>query len=652
MVLLSAAAEPAASPTLVRQVVSLLSLPVTAIDEAQESGLVTLRQQVQFRHPLIRNAVCEGAPASDLRDVHRAFARAIDRDLEPDRFLWHMAEAADGPDDELAEELEQEAHRVGSRGRYAARAALLTRAAALTPVPELRACRELAAAVAHHASGSLHEADRHLTLAEPGLGDPLLRAKAKRLRAALQSFTNPGAIPKILLTAARELEPLDARRARDTYAQALEACLVSCQFTQGTTPEQVAKAALDAPPVGDGTRGVVDFMLEGFAARFAVGYEEAKPALRKAIEILLAHKQGAFPFAYSSILPSNAAADLWDADSFEDMLRAMERVERQSGALNSLRITLGGLGHCAMWAGHFGQADAYHTEATDISRALGEDPIGWEILKVELVAWQGRDKDARDLAKITLGPFAREHGSGIVANLGGTAMVILNTAQTRYAEALEHARRLWETDSPPHGTQALPEVVESAVRCGQPELATDALKQLRERAEVSGTNWALGLLARSEAMVAGHVARAEGWFRESIYRLSGSRVITDRARAHLLYGEWLRRERRRMDARLQLRTAYQMFEEMGAAAFAERARRELAATGERARPRAVDTTNELTPQERQVAALAAAGQTNREIAASVYISANTVDYHLRKVYRKLSVSSRRQIRGALESTHR
>jgi DNA-binding CsgD family transcriptional regulator len=339
---------------------------------------------------------------------------------------------------------------------------------------------------------------------------------------------------------------------------------------------------------------------------------------------------------------NNAAADIFDAEGFRSMLVRLERAERESGALESLRITLGGKGHCLMWSGDFVGAGSAHSEAAEISLSLGEDAARWEMLKVELMAWQGRDTETRAIASWLTGKTAEAFGGGIGVTLGRVALAILDISQGNYADALALARLVMEDDPPAQGSQILPEVVEAAVRSGHPDQALDAIARLTERAQASATPWALGLLARSRAVL--EEEDPELLYRDAIANLEQTYVVTDLARAHLLYGEWLRRQKRRSDARAELRVAHSLFSDMGAVAFAERARVELAATGERARKRTESTTTDLTAQECQVALLAAQGETNAEIAASLFLSSATIDYHLGKVYRKLNINSRRQLR--------
>jgi len=642
--LLVAAAEPT-HVDLVWKAAGQLGLHADAADAAIAAGLFDPRRVPAFRHPLIRSAAYAAANASDRRRVHRVLAELIDP-ASPDARAWHRAAAAAGPDEEVAAELEQGAIRAESRGGWSARAAFLARAADLTPDSSRRTERLLAAAEAALVAGKVPGAEALLDRASGGSCDPSQVAHVRRIEAALLSFTQPGKVPATLLEAARTLETLDPGEARTTYIEALQACLVSSQLTAGTAPAQVGLAALRLG-VDPGQLGTIeDAMLEGYATRFAIGYAEAVPAFRRVVQELCSASIPPAGLTRWSILGANAAADMWDAQGYRDLCVRLERAERTRGALESLHITLGTLAHSLMWAGDFAGAESAHSEATEIAVVLGSDAATFDALKIELFAWQGRDEDTRFIAELLTGEFVKELGGGVAMNLARVALSILDLAQGRYEEALVNAHTVVTDDPCPHGSQALPDVVEAAVRTGEDDIAHHALDRLRERAQASGTSWGLGLLARSEALIA---SDPESYFRRALELLGETYVKTDLARAHLLYGEWLRRETRRTDARRQLRTAFNMFDSMGASAFAERARRELAATGEGTHKRSGRSFLELTPQERQIALLAANGATNLEIAGELFLSAATIDYHLRKVFRKLSIGSRRQLASKLRS---
>jgi DNA-binding CsgD family transcriptional regulator len=649
LLVLLAAAQSSGDQAALWRAADELGISRDAATPLDDGDLVDLGNRVAFRHPLIRSAVYGGAGAGARRRVHAALARVSDRASELDSHARHLAAASLGPDEEVASELERAALRAGDHGRYAAHAALLTRAAELTPDRERQVDRLLAAAQLHLTAGSPSRARAALDDVRAELADPRRRAQATRLRAALGAYDMPARIPAVLLDAAEDLESLDPRLARDTYAEALEASLVSCQITTGTTPEAIARAALRAPSDKSGDVTMADLMIDAFGTRLGVGYVEAVEPLRRFVAALLADDPAPRGFTRWSAPGSDAAAELWDADGYRGLLLRMEEDERERGGLDALRITLGGLGHCDMWAGRFASSEARHDEATAISTALGAPAFIWEMLKVELFAWQGRVAETRSIVEVLTA-----HGdrfAGVAVNLALVASTILDLGLGDYDSALATARELFESDSPPQGTQILPELVEAAVRNDETSVARHARDRLAVRARASGSAWALGSLARSDALLASD-DRAEALYQEALHQLGRTYVRTDLARVRLLYGEWLRRRQRRVDAREQLRIAHEMFSGMGANAFAERARSELAATGERVRKRAVATSRELTPQEAQIGDLAAAGATNSEIATRLYLSAATIDYHLRKVYRKLGVSSRRELRKVLPDSAR
>jgi DNA-binding CsgD family transcriptional regulator len=257
--------------------------------------------------------------------------------------------------------------------------------------------------------------------------------------------------------------------------------------------------------------------------------------------------------------------------------------------------------------------------------------------------------DREEVAIVRHGPGNYETAERLVAGLAiiRWASALLYNGLGRYEEALVAAQQAGEN---PHeflfSTLALAELIEAAARSGKPESAVGALRRLSEHTRASGTHWALGVEARSRALLSDDEA-AERLYREAIDQLARTCVRLELARAHLLYGEWLRRQRRRLDAREQLRHAHTLFTDFGMEAFAERARAELEATGEHARKRTVETRDDLTPQEAQISRRASDGATNQEIAAQLFISPSTVDYHLRKVFRKLGVKSRHQLKQHL-----
>ena len=417
-------------------------------------------------------------------------------------------------------------------------------------------------------AGNAPRAAALLEQAAPFLESDLSRANARRLEAALRSSSVPGDSAAVLLQAARDLERLDLRLARDTYAEALQAALLSAQLTRGTTPAEVARWALAAPPDPADQPTVADLIVEGLATRVLHGYRAAVPALRRGVAAMSADDIESSTIVRWAVLGNDAAADLWDADGSVTLLSRLERSERERGALDPLCMTLDGLAHCHLRAGRFDAAEQCHSEAHSIAVALGGSPMIWRLFRVELTAWQGDDDLTRSLAEKLGGRLADASGGGALANLASISLIILEVGRGNYAAALPHARRLFDDDPPPFGNQVLPELVEVAVRSGHSDLAAEAEARLAERAQASGTPWALGLAARSAALLADD-AEAEPLYRAAIEQLGRTPVRTDLARAHLLYGEWLRREARRVDARTELRQAHEMFAAMGAGAFAD-----------------------------------------------------------------------------------
>jgi DNA-binding CsgD family transcriptional regulator len=646
--MLIASAESTGDRDLIWRVACQLGVLREDADEVEANGLLELRQHVSFRHPLIRSAVYGGASKAERRTVHTALAEATDSRTDPDRKAWHRGLATYLPDEGVAAELERSAERQRRSGGSAAVAKFLVLAADLTPDHKDQARRRLRAAEAALTAGAPGQSRALLDETIPHLQDPLLRAQALRLDGALRAFTVPGEIPMILLTAARALRPLDAQLARDVLLEALTATLVSAQLTRTTSQLEIAREALAAPPRTEPEQAIGDLMLEGLGTRIATGFAEGVPILRQAIEMLGADGMESAGFQRWVVLASNAAADMWDCEGYRDIADRLEPIERDRGNLDALRITLGSRAHCEMWAGRFSLAEAIHTEASSIAVALGADPGIWELLKTELYAWQGRERETREAVTLMTGSLVEDVGAGVVVNLARIASVIIDLSHGRYDRALAVACDLYDDDSLPQGNQVLPEMVEAGVRSGDRAAAEKAMTRLEERATASGTPWALGLLARSKALLASD-SESEDLYRRAIAHLETTYVATDLARAHLLYGEWLRRQKRRVDARGSLRTAHDMFEAMGAEGFVERAGIELRATGERARKRTIETSQQLTPQEEQIARLAAAHATNLEIATQLFISGSTADYHLRKVFRKLGVTSRWQLAEALSS---
>jgi DNA-binding CsgD family transcriptional regulator len=636
--LLVAAAEPVGEPVLVWDTAGRLGIGVEAADAAESEGLVEFGAQVRFRHPLVRSAVYRAASPEERRSVHRALADATDPLVDPDRRAWHRAQAAPGPDEDVAADLERSAGRAQSRGGLAAAAAFLEQAARLTPDPAERAPRSLAAAQAKHQAGAPDAALGLLAMAQSGPLDELQQARAGLLRAQIAFAVTRGSdAPSLLLKAAKRLEPLDIDLARETYLDVLFAAAYVGPLDSGCDPLEVAYAALAA--TRPGPPRPIDLLLDGLALRITEGYATSAPAIRRALNAFNSDDLSARQGLGWGWLASYIASTLWEHEIQYALAARHVQLARDTGALVMLPHMLAQLVGIHLREGELATAAALVQEAEAGIEATGGLP--YPDLAVSLAAFQGREANARALIQARM-EDVRFGTAGIGLVVVQWASALLYNGLGRYADALRFG--LQARDPEPIGTPPwiLPELIEAGARGGAPEEAADALNRLSEMTHVSGTDWALGLEARSRALLSDG-EDAERLYRQAIGWLAspGSRV--DLARAHLLYGEWLRREHRRTEARDPLRTAHEMFVTMGAEGFAERARRELLATGLTARQRIIETSSQLTPQEAQVARLARDGLSNAEIGARLFISPRTVQYHLRKVFTKLGVNSRTQL---------
>ena len=638
--LLVAAAEPVGDPVLVWRAATRMGVSVEAGDPAAAAGLLELGGRVRFRHPLVRSAVYRAASPGDRRRVHDALAEATDPEVDPDRRAWHRAHATPGPDDDVAAELERSAGRAQARGGLAAAAAFLERAAGLTPEPARRAERALAAAQAKQQAGAPDAALELLAMAEEGPLDELQRARVDLVRAQIAFAVNRGSdAPPLLLRAAKRLEPLDVALARETYLDAFGAAMFAGRLATGSGLGNVARAARAAPSSSQPPQAP-DLLLDGLARRFTDGYAAGAAMLKRALGAFrsknLSREQG-LRWLWLACM---TAADLWDDETWEVLAERHLQLVRDAGALTLLPIALSTRGAVHMYAGDLSAAAALFEEVKAVTEAAGSPlaPHG----PLTLAAIRGHQAEAAQLIDATVGD-AERRGEGIGLAVVHWASSLLYNGLGRYEDALTAAQKANEHAEAQVGSMWAPvELVEAATRSGNPDPAAVALQELAEMTRASGTDWALGIEARSRALLSEREA-AERLYREAIDRLGRTRVRTELARAHLVYGEWLRRERRRLHAREQLRTAHELFTTMGMEAFAERAARELLATGERARKRTVQTSVQLTPQETQIARLARDGLSNQEIGARLFISPRTVEYHLHKVFTKLGISSRNQL---------
>jgi DNA-binding CsgD family transcriptional regulator len=644
--LLLAAAASGDDPAALWRAAALLGLEPDSADPAVTQDIVSIDPRVAFRHPLIRSAVYEGARPGDRRRVHEALASIAEQDRNPDEAAWHRAAASVVPDEDVAADLERSAVRAERHGGYVAQARFLTRAADLTPDPRSRAVRLLAAAQAYLVAGDGALAEAMLDLAAPRLAEAGLQVAAQRLRASIAVFfSRHKDAPGLLLDAVGAVDPPDAPLIRAMLFEALQAALVARQHTVGTTPLEVARAVLRAPQDPDPDRTGTDLLLDGFATRIATGYPEAVPLLRAAVEAFSASDEPTPAGIPGTILAQFAADDLWDDQGRRAIFLRAEAVHRRHGALGALRVILAGLCTSELWAGRLAEAEARYFEAAEISALIGIPAPASTGVLLDLRAWQGREAESRALAATTE-QWGEERGAPVLGFFALIGLTALELSLGRYAEALSWGLRIYDSDPPGFGSRVLPEIVEAGARAGDHRAAHAALARLADRAMASGTPWALGMLARSRALLAAD-SGAEAFYRVAIAHLTRTSVRTELARAHLLYGEWLRRQKRRSHASAQLRTAYRMFDAMGAAAFARRTRAELLAVGGHPPEPAELGGPDLTPQETQIARLAAAGLTNAEIATRLFVTTSTVEYHLSKVFRKLSITSRRQLAAVL-----
>jgi DNA-binding CsgD family transcriptional regulator len=643
--LLVAAADQLCEPAEIWRAAERLGISPDAAAPAAAAELLEMGARARFRHPLVRSAVYRGAAASDRRTVHLALAETMDAALDPDRRAWHLAAATLGLDDAVADELERSADRAAQRGGLAAAAAFLERSAKLTAAPQRRAQRLLAAAGVHLAAGNLQPARALLELSAPQLDDPLGRAKALRLEGAIRFADGRGGqTPSLLIDAAVALRDIDRALARETLLEALLSAIWAGQLTTGATVFDVAEAAR-ATPAAEGPESTASLLLRGYVERLTNGLEAAVDWWRRAAEQDLKEVDQP-PHQWQGLL-WNVTGQMLDFEAHAAAARKWLRQARTHGALSTLAYAANAVGWTELLSGRINAAEPLTAEALDIAAMTGAPsfPGAEGISRLAMLTWVGREHEARQIAEeVMAGAVARGQGLGV--SLAQIHLTRLELSLGHYDEARIHALAVLEHDPLYVGTMALADAVEATVRSGDTEAARAALARLSERAEAGGAAWGLGLLARARALLA-EDRDAERRYEQSLEHLARSGVATELARSRLLYGEWLRRRRRRRDARVQLRAAHEMFLSMDAEAWADRAAVELGATGEHARARVSATRDQLTPQEQQVAQLAADGETNAEIGAQLFISPHTVAYHLRKVFGKLEVTSRTQLASAL-----
>jgi DNA-binding CsgD family transcriptional regulator len=636
-----AAADPSGDLPLVWRAARQLGIPVHAAGPAEEAGLVDFGPRVRFRHPLVRSAAYRLASFPARQEAHAALAAVTDCEADPDRGAWHRAQAAAGPDEAVAAELERSAGRAQARGGLAAAAAFLERSVRLTVDPVRRTERTLAAAQASLQAGAFGKARELLAIAAAGRLNELASARVDLLRGQLAFASGLGSdAPPLLLKAAKRLEPLRLDLARETYLSAWMAAMFAGRLACAGDLAEVSRAARALPPAHPPL--LVDLLLDGLTRRVTDGPGAAAPLLRPVVSAFASGDIPAEAGLRWGWLAQAAAIASWDEDGWHSIAARQTRLARDVGALDQLPIDLASEAVTVARGGDFRTAGSLIAEADVVSQATGirYPPFAALIL----AALSGKEAEAVPLIESTVDETTAA-GQGHAMSYAQWVAATLYNGLGRYADALA-AAQLASEDTLYISMWALPELVEAAVRCGNAEAGSDALARLTETTRGSGTEAGLGIEARSHALLSNGAA-ADGLYREAIGRLGRTRLRPELARAHLLYGEWLRREGRRADARTQLKTAYQMLASMGAEAFADRARRELQAAGEAVRKHPPEARTELTAQEASIARLAQDGQTNTEIGAQLFLSARTVEWHLGNVFIKLGITSRRDLRRAL-----
>jgi DNA-binding CsgD family transcriptional regulator len=641
--LLLAAAEPGEPETVWRAADHWGVDADDAIRPAVDARLVHGRRYVEFRHPLVRSAVYQGAAPSERRRAHELLASVMDPP-QADRRAWHLASAAVGLDGEVATALELAADRARSRGGRMAEVKFLDRAAQLTGDQQERSRRLLAASYAAQRAGAPALATKLVDRATKAAPDELAAGHALRLRGLIESslgrFQHG---PRNLFDAARSFASHDRALARMTLLETFTAQASVGRYLQGVSPEEIAAFALSVP--ADAPEAPQDLLLEGWS-RLLIGDRKAGTGvLRRAIHALARDDVHRDEAARWALLGSLAARELWDDETYMELnTRNVQRL-RELGDLTDLQIALLSLAAGYVQSGQLGAAETCYAEVRLLKHAIAGTSDLSEVVDLQLRAWRGHDEGLRATAR-GIYEFSDAIGFGSGVCIAQLALTTVELSEGQYSLALTAAREALGGRNPGIECRALADIVEAAERAGERATSQEAFDRLAPRLLESETDWGLGVHARLAGLLAPDES-AQARFEEAIERLQRTKVVPDLARTHLLHGEWLRRRNRRVDARVQLRTAYDLFTSMGATGYADRAQSELLATGERARRRTVDTNDDLTPQEHQVARLAAGGATNREIATQLFLSTATVDYHLRKAFRKLDITSRRQLSRAL-----
>ncbi|WP_406425709.1 AAA family ATPase [Streptomyces sp. NBC_01589] len=644
LLLLLAAAEPTGDPGLLWRASAVLGLGPDAFDAAKDADAFAVGTRVGFRHPLVRSAVYRAASPRDRRRVHAALADVTSAEHDPDRRAWHRASATLEPDEDVAADLERSAVRARTRGGAAPAGAFLERAAELTPSPFRRGQRLIAAAEAKHDVGAPTEALRLLESARALPLTALQEALAARMRArAGYALRRDRSGVQNLLDAARGLEGLDPVLTRDTYIEALAAATYGGRLGDAEQVTAVAKAILAATPAAEETEQARDLILRGQALLATEGQEAALPTLRRAQRAFLEQAPD-FLELHWMWFASRAAQDLWDPAGLRALAQRQVELARAEGVVTVLPIALSLLMLVQLTDGDLDRAEASCDEIDAIKEVTG-NPLP-RYGRLLLAAYRGQADEAERWAE-RIRADGRARGEGYALSAANFSEAVLCNGLGRFADAVACARReLPYTHELNLAMRTLLELVEAATHTGEHALAEQAFGQLADVTRPVGTNYALALLAMAEAQLRSG-DEAEELFLDAIKRLEQERIPIWVGRCRLLYGEALNRQDRPTDAREQLRTAHMVLSACGLNGFAQRAADELRACGETLRVRARASAAQLTDQELNVARLAREGLTNREIGARLFISAHTVEYHLRKVFVKLGIKRRTELQPAL-----
>ena len=642
--LLIAAADPLGEPILAWRAAELQGIGAQAAAPAAEAGLCEFGIRVRFRHPLVRAAAYGAGTPDERRWARAAIAEVTDAEADPDRRAWHRALACAGPDEMVADDLERSAVRARARGGQAAAAAFLERSMDLSLDPARRAERALAAAEAKHLAGSAEDALRLAALAERGLLNEPQRVRVDVLRGRVATIQRRASdAPPLLLRAARRLERFDRRVAGDTYRDAFIAAIYAGRFAGDTGLPAVAAAIRSTAPSAV-PPSAADELLDAAALLVDAGYATGAPAVQRALAAFRATPISREFDLHWFFLAGRISIWVWDHETWDVLSGRMLKLVRDAGVLALLPFADAARVGWELFAGDLAAVSAYVEEQDRVQEAIGGDSSPGS--RIILAAYRGHEAEVAQLDEATTRDAVARGDGPWVAMLNWSTAVLCN-GLGRHDEALRAAQLGAAYPPDMHmSSWALSELIEAAARCGRPEAAADALGRLAEMARACGTDWVLGVEARARALVADPAA-ADELYRQAIECLRRTRFRTELARSQLLYGEWLRREGRRVDARIQLRAAYDEFMSIGMEAFAERARVELAATGEKVHKPTVETRDSLTAQERQIAELARDGLSNPEIGTRLFLSRRTIQYHLAKVFGKLGIRSRHELASAL-----